>query len=112
MVRGGGWLGQRIPVSAARARSRPATIAPTHFRWNYTTFLNFAFMALAGYLYWLHRNRDRLGGGTGVATDPVCGMLVQTANAPAHITHDHHEHWFCSDRCAERFAANPATYLH
>ena len=36
--------------------------------------------------------------------DPVCGMQVEVANAPAHVTHDGETHWFCSDRCADRFA--------
>ena len=63
--------------------NRTQTVVETSFRWNYTTFLNIAFLALAGYLYWLYRNRERLGGGAGYAIDPVCGMQVQTANAPA-----------------------------
>ena len=54
-------------------------------------------------LYWLYRNRDRLGGGQGYAIDPVCGMQVQTADAPAHAEVDGTRYWFCSDRCRERF---------
>ena len=42
---------------------RPTTIAPAHFSWNYTTYLNIVFLALFGVLYWTYRNRDRLGGG-------------------------------------------------
>jgi hypothetical protein len=84
---------------------RTQTAVQTGFSWNYTTFLNLAFLALAGYLVWLHRNRGRFGGGTHVAIDPVCGMQVDTANAPAHITDDHGTHWFCSDRCATCYAA-------
>jgi len=87
-------------------RDRPHNIVETSFHWNYTTFLNLAFLAVAGYLYWLYRNRERFGGGAGYAIDPVCGMQVQTANAPAHLTHDGHDYWFCSDRCAERFTAD------
>jgi uncharacterized protein len=78
----------------------------TSFQWNYTTFLNIGFLALAGYLYWLKRNRDRLGGSDLLATDPVCGMQVQKANAPAHLVRHGTEHWFCSDGCAERFLAD------
>ena len=90
--------------------SRPRNIVETSFQWNYTTFLNLIFLAVAAYLYWLYRNRARFGGGTGYANDPVCGMRVRTANAPAHLTHDGHEHWFCSDQCAERFRAEPDRY--
>ena len=89
-------------------QNRP--IVPTAFHWNYTTFLNLIFLAVAGYLYWLYRNRERLGGGAGYAIDPVCGMQVETANAPAHVTHKGHDYWFCSDRCAERFNTEPGRY--
>ena len=83
--------------------SRSAEIVMTRFQWNYTTYLNLVFLAIFGLLYWLYRNRERLGGGQGYATDPICGMQVQTANAPAHRTTDGTDLWFCSDHCAERF---------
>jgi uncharacterized membrane protein YraQ (UPF0718 family)/YHS domain-containing protein len=82
---------------------RSQTMVETHFAWNYTTFLNLAFIAVGGYLYWLYRNRARFGGGTGYAIDPICGMQVQTANAPARRTRDEIDFYFCSDHCAERF---------
>ena len=49
---------------------RPTTIAPAHFSWNYTTYLNLIFLALFGVLYWLYRNRERLGGGDRYARGP------------------------------------------
>jgi uncharacterized membrane protein YraQ (UPF0718 family)/YHS domain-containing protein len=91
-------------------KTRPARIVTTHFQWNYTTFLNIAFLAIFALLYWLYRNRERLGGGRGYAIDPVCGMQVQTSNAPAHATHDGRTFWFCSDRCCERFQSDPARF--
>jgi uncharacterized membrane protein YraQ (UPF0718 family)/YHS domain-containing protein len=90
--------------------TRNRQVVATAFHWNYTAFLNLVFLALAGYLYWLYRHRARLGGGIGYATDPICGMQVQTANAPAHVTHDGQDYWFCSDHCAERFRADPERY--
>jgi YHS domain-containing protein len=89
---------------------RPSTVAPTSFQWNYTTFLNIAFVVVAAGLYWLYRNRDRLGGGQGFALDPVCGMQVRTADAPAHSDWQGRRFWFCSDRCQQRFDAEPARY--
>jgi hypothetical protein len=89
---------------------RPETIVTTHFQWNYTTFLNIVFLAVFAVLYWLRRNRERLGGGAGYAIDPVCGMQVQTGNAPAHTSHAGRTYWFCSDRCRERFVANPERF--
>jgi uncharacterized membrane protein YraQ (UPF0718 family)/YHS domain-containing protein len=73
--------------------------------WNYTTFLNIAFLGLFAYLYYLRRHRERFGGGVGLAIDPVCGMQVQTANAPARAVVDGTQYWFCGDHCKDRFVA-------
>ena len=91
-------------------KDRPGNIVETRFQWNYTTVLNIAALAAFVVLYWLYRNRGRLGGGQGYAIDPVCGMQVQTANAPAHAAHHGHTYSFCSDRCRERFEADPARF--
>jgi YHS domain-containing protein len=77
------------------------------FGWNYTTVLDvIALVAMVG-IYWLYRNRERFGGGSGYAKDPVCGMQVQTAHAPAQRRHGEHTVYFCSDHCAHRFDDNP-----
>ena len=86
---------------------RPTTIAPARFSWNYTTYLNLIFLVLFGVLYWLYRNRDRLGAGERDARDPVCGMQVEKAHAPASRRRGDEQYFFCSDRCAERFDAEP-----
>ncbi len=90
---------------------RTHTVVEASFHWNYTTYLNFVFLGVGAYLYWLYRNRARLGGGTGYAIDPICGMQVQTANAPARVAHHGVDHWFCSDRCAEKFSTDPDQYV-
>jgi YHS domain-containing protein/uncharacterized membrane protein YraQ (UPF0718 family) len=89
---------------------RPTTIVATSFHWNYTSILDIVFLVVFAYLYWLYRNRERLGGGAGYALDPVCGMQVRTANAPAHVSLDGADWWFCSDHCAHRFSADPHRY--
>jgi YHS domain-containing protein/uncharacterized membrane protein YraQ (UPF0718 family) len=80
------------------------------FGWNYTTVLDV--VALVGFagLYWLYRNRERFGGGAGYAKDPVCGMQVQVDQAPASATVEGRTYHFCSDHCADRFAAEPAKF--
>jgi YHS domain-containing protein/uncharacterized membrane protein YraQ (UPF0718 family) len=92
-------------------KNRPEKIVATHFQWNYTTFLNIAFLGVFAVLYWLYRNRERLGGGLAYAIDPVCGMQVQTANAPAKASHEGKTLWFCSDRCRERFETDPTRFV-
>ncbi|MBO0693106.1 MAG: permease, partial [Acidimicrobiaceae bacterium] len=66
-------------------------------RWNYTSVLNIIALIAFASLYWLYRNRERYGGGTGYARDPVCGMQVETANAPAGRVHDGRHFYFCSE---------------
>jgi uncharacterized membrane protein YraQ (UPF0718 family)/YHS domain-containing protein len=83
---------------------RPVTVAPAHFSWNYTTYLNLLFLGAFGLLYWVYKNRDRFGAGDGYARDPVCGMQVETAHAPASLEQAGERFYFCSDRCAERYA--------
>ena len=86
------------PDTSARPRS-----SPTHFEWNYTTVLNIVFLAVLGVLYWLYRNRDQLGGGEGYAIDPVCGMQVRTADAPAQAVVAGTTYYFCGDGCRDAF---------
>ena len=45
------------------------------------------------------------------ATDPVCGMSVDSATARYRTAHDGQDYVFCGARCRERFAADPGRYL-
>lgn len=89
---------------------RPTMIVPTKFSWDYTSILNI--VALIGFavLYWLYRHRDTAGPQR-YAKDPVCGMQVEIAHAPATRRHDGHSVYFCSDHCAERFDSDPGRYV-
>jgi len=90
--------------------SRPDVVANASFQLNYTTVLNVIFLGVLGVVYWLYRHRDQYGGGVGYALDPVCGMQVATANAPAQTQVDGVTFYFCSDGCRERFLADPAKF--
>ena len=85
----------------------PTQVVQPSFEWNYTSFLNVLFIGAFAVLYWLYRNRVRLGGGARYAIDPVCGMQVERQLAPASVRHGDQIVFFCSDRCRDRFAANP-----
>jgi uncharacterized membrane protein YraQ (UPF0718 family)/YHS domain-containing protein len=93
-------------LAGAVPANRHTEVVTTHFEWNYTTFLNIAFIIVFVVLAVLARNRDRLGGGQLHATDPVCGMQVEKATAPASATRDGVTYWFCSDGCCEHFTAD------
>ena len=90
--------------------SRTLQITSAHFEWSYTTYLNFVFIVAAIAVWWLARNRSRFGGGHDYAIDPVCAMQVRMDDAPARTSFEKKDYYFCSDRCHERFAANPRRY--
>jgi YHS domain-containing protein/uncharacterized membrane protein YraQ (UPF0718 family) len=90
--------------------AHPSTTVPTGVHWNYTTILNIIALIVFAGIFWLHRNRTRLGGGAGYAPDVVCGMQVEKANAPATAEHHGQPFFFCSDRCRERFASDPEKF--
>ena len=99
-------------VTGLVPKTRPTQIVPDHFSWNYTSYLNAIFLALFAVLFWAYRNRVRLGGDAGYALDPVCGMQVQIANTPATVMYEGKRFYFCSDRCAGRFSADPDRHSH
>ena len=76
---------------------RPRVIAETGFRWDYTTYLDLAALVAFAVVYRLARTRDTTSGR--YAQDPVCGMQVEIAHAPA----QRDGQWFCSDHCAARY---------
>ncbi len=89
--------------------ARPGTIAAERFSWGYTSVLDIFFVAVFGVLWALARNRRRLGGGLGYATDPVCGMRVEIAQAPESLSYGGSTVYFCSAHCRERFSARAAS---
>jgi Cu+-exporting ATPase len=54
--------------------------------------------------------RSVLGNAAASATDPVCGMTVDSRTAVA-LVHDGETYYFCCDGCRKTFAANPAEYV-
>ena len=45
-----------------------------------------------------------------LATDPVCGMMVDPANA-ASVEYAGRRFYFCSEGCAKKFQAEPVKYV-
>ncbi len=45
-----------------------------------------------------------------IATDPVCGMHVDTSTEKYCAEHDHQVYYFCSAHCHGKFVAAPGTY--
>jgi len=79
-------------------------------RLNYTSVLNVLALVSFAALYVLYRRNSTEsthteGPASRYATDPICGMQVEKALAPATRTVDGVQYWFCSPHCAQRFAA-------
>jgi uncharacterized protein len=85
-------------------QTRPASIAPEHLSWNYTTILNIAFLFVLAAIYWLHRSKERFGGGQDVARDPVCGMQVDKHHPGAVLRQGSHTIYFCSAHCRDHYS--------
>ena len=45
------------------------------------------------------------------AKDPVCGMMVEEADAAATVEHNGQTYYFCSKDCAETFQEDPEDYI-
>ena len=79
----------------------------THAGANYTTVLNVLAAIGFGVLYWLYRSRTAgASGADRYAKDPVCGMQVEKAIAPARLQLGPQTLYFCSDHCSAKFAAD------
>lgn len=46
-----------------------------------------------------------------MATDPVCGMDVDEADATATTDHRGQTYYFCAEGCKEAFEADPNEYV-
>ncbi|HUR13587.1 MAG TPA: permease [Mycobacteriales bacterium] len=89
------------------APARKDEIAMSELSWDYTTFLNIAFLLVAAVVWWLARQREP---GGAYAQDPVCGMQVEKAHPGDMRQHQGSTVYFCSQRCAERFEKEPAKF--
>src|SRR3954454_18472928 len=97
------YLFRALGIAPTADPSQHGMVGRDVWGWNYTTVLDLVALAAFAGIYWLYRQRDRLGGGAGYAKDPICGMQVEIAHAPAKAVQNGNTHYFCSDHCAHRF---------
>jgi YHS domain-containing protein len=71
--------------------------------WNYTTFLNIVFFAIAAVLIRLTMRRG--------ARDPVCGMTVDRSKSQYRSEYAGRMFYFCSAGCKASFDAAPERYV-
>jgi YHS domain-containing protein/uncharacterized membrane protein YraQ (UPF0718 family) len=88
--------------------------------WNYTTFLDLAFLVLIALLAlrfvttggteMLRAHARRPDAGAQLVRDPVCGMSVDPATATEQVEYEGATHYFCSYGCRSTFEKEPARY--
>ncbi|HWC34874.1 MAG TPA: permease [Mycobacteriales bacterium] len=88
---------------------RPRLVAAEHFAWNHTTVLNI--IALVGFALVVRAGRGARAddGGSPYAIDPVCGMQVERAHAPASYGDGVTQVYFCSTRCRDHYVTDRET---
>ena len=64
---------------------------------------------IADRILWLEDGRFREL--SAMATDPVCGMPVQTEKGP-HLDRAGRTWWFCSTNCRDEFSTDPERFVH
>jgi uncharacterized protein len=89
--------------------------------WNYTSFLDIAFLVLMAVLAWrfvktggiemLRSHAHHHDEGGMQAEDPVCGMTVDVATAEHTSVLDGQTYYFCSPGCKQRFDKDPQRFL-
>jgi Cu+-exporting ATPase len=56
-------------------------------------------------------NNEHISASASNLKDPICGMDV-TIKSEHHLQHNHHDYYFCSSYCKDKFSASPETYLN
>jgi YHS domain-containing protein len=96
------------------------TVFETQPTWNYTTFLDIAFLILMAVMAWrfvttggvemLRAHSHRPQEAAKLVADPVCGMSVDPAAAAEHLDYMGTTYYFCSAGCRSKFEKDPARY--
>ncbi|HEV2035887.1 MAG TPA: permease [Candidatus Dormibacteraeota bacterium] len=97
------------------------TVFETQPTWNYTTFLDIAFLILMAVMAWrffttgglamLRAHSRRPGEQPNQVQDPVCGMTVDPDKTDYSSDHDGDTYYFCSGGCKESFDKDPGKYV-
>ncbi len=91
-------------------QARHQLIALHAFGVNLTTGLDVAALLLLVVGIWFSHRPATGAADQLFARDPVCGMQVEHAIAPAHLPNRGQDVYFCSDRCRARFQMHPERF--
>jgi YHS domain-containing protein len=97
------------------------TVFETQPTWNYTTFLDIAFLVLMAVMAWrffttggvemlraMGRPSDEQAN---LVRDPVCGMSVDPVTATEKVEFSGEIYYFCSGGCKESFDKDPGKHI-
>jgi YHS domain-containing protein len=97
------------------------TVFETQPTWNYTSFLDIAFLLLMAELAWrfvttggvemLRSHSHRPEEHAAMVKDPVCGMTIDPLQTPHQSDHNGKTYYFCSAGCKETFDKDPGKYV-
>ena len=120
MALAGFLIGGAFQLLGLAPTNHHVTVFETRPSWNYTTFLDIAFLVLMAVLAWrfvttggiemLRAHARRPEPGSEVVRDPVCGMSVDPKTAAERVDYKGATYSFCSTGCRSAFEKEPARY--
>jgi YHS domain-containing protein/uncharacterized membrane protein YraQ (UPF0718 family) len=120
MALAGFLVGGAFQLMGLAPTNHHVTIFETQPTWNYTTFLDIAFLLLIAVLAWrfvttggiemLRAHARRPEAGATLVRDPVCGMSVDPTTTKEKAEYAGKTYFFCSAGCRSAFEKDPARY--
>ena len=120
MVLAGFLVGGAFQLLGLAPTNHHVTVFEAQPTWNYTTFLDIAFLVLMAVMAWrfvttggiemLRAHARRPAAGAELVRDPVCGMSVDPVTAAEHVEYMGTHNYFCSAGCRSKFEQDPARY--
>jgi YHS domain-containing protein len=121
MALAGFLIGGAFQLLGLAPTNHHVAVFETQPTWNYTTFLNIAFLVLMAVLAWrfvttggiemLRAHGRRPEPGAELVRDPVCGMSVSAATSSEKAEYAEATYYFCSAGCRSAFEKDPARYV-
>ncbi len=100
VIEGAFYLFKQIPANSMHLKSM------THFGLNATTILNALALLMCCTVYYFYKHPVASDEASDFAQDPICGMQVRKADAPASASVGGVMYYFCMEGCKESFLAN------
>jgi uncharacterized membrane protein YraQ (UPF0718 family)/YHS domain-containing protein len=121
MALAGFLIGGAFQLLGLAPTNHHVTVFETRPSWNYTTFLDTAFLLLMAVMAWrfiktggmemLRAHSRRPEAEAKPVRDPVCGMSVDPATANQRTDFGGSTYYFCSAGCKETFDKDPGKYI-